>query len=404
MTHRALIIGGSIGGLFAAHLLRQAGWDALVFERVGEDLAGRGAGIGTQVALLEVMQRIGCPVDGTMGVDVRTCICLDRDGQVVHQLPIERTMSAWARFYRPLRDRLPADWYRPGCRLLRIEQDAQSVTAIFADGTRVSGDLLIGADGIRSTVRAQMAPEVQPVYAGYIAWRGMVEERDLPQHLRTSVFERYTFCLPDRELLLAYPVPARDGDTRPGRRGYNVVWYRPTDAATLARMCTDATGKVHDGAIPPPLIRPEVLADMRADARALLAPQIAGLMAVADPAFFQPIYDVLSDRIVFGRVALLGDAAFVARPHVGAGVTKAALDAACLADSLSGAGDDLAAGLARYDRIQTQFGHWIVNRSRALGAQVGGTGASRRAETVMAEHSAANANLREIAAGRAFST
>ncbi|WP_368735033.1 FAD-dependent monooxygenase, partial [Serratia marcescens] len=64
---------------------------------------------------------------------------------------------------------------------------------------------------------------------------------------------------------------------------------------------------------------------------------------------FQPIYDLESPRLAFGRVVLLGDAAFVARPHVGAGVTKAALDAACLADAIAAADGMLEPALARYD-------------------------------------------------------
>ena len=68
---RALIIGGSLGGLFAAHMLRIAGLDVEVYERSGDDLASRGAGIGTHDEMLEVVRRIGIPVDGAMGVNVR---------------------------------------------------------------------------------------------------------------------------------------------------------------------------------------------------------------------------------------------------------------------------------------------------------------------------------------------
>ncbi len=393
----ALIIGGSVGGLFAAHLLRSIGWDVTVFERNVENLAGRGAGIGTQDALHEVMRRLGMPIDDTMGVEVRSCICLDRAGQIVHEQPIRRVMSAWSRVYQPLRRALPAECYRAGWRLERIEAETGRASAVFADGRRAEGDLIVGADGLRSTVRAQVLPGARPTYAGYVAWRGMAEEREIPAGLGSFVFDRYSFCLPEGEMLLAYPVPAPDGSTARGRRGYNVVWYRPVDETTLARMCTDADGRHHEAGIPPPLIRPEVLAEMRADAEAKLAPQIAAIMVHAAQPFFQPIYDVVSPQIVFGRVALLGDAAFVARPHVGAGVTKAALDAACLADSLTSAGADIESGLARYNEEQVRFGNWIVARSRELGVQVTETH-DRRAEQVMREHSAANADLRERAA------
>ncbi len=145
--------------------------------------------------------------------------------------------------------------------------------------------------------------------------------------------ELYAFCLPEGEQLISYAVPGRDNDTAIGRRAYNIIWYRPTDRATLADICTDANGRHHAAGIPPPLIRPDVIARVKADAEAIIAPQIAAIFAQTTP-FFQPIYDVVSPRMVFGRVALAGDAAFVARPHAGAGTTKAALDAACLADSI----------------------------------------------------------------------
>jgi 2-polyprenyl-6-methoxyphenol hydroxylase-like FAD-dependent oxidoreductase len=162
-------------------------------------------------------------------------------------------------------------------------------------------------------------------------------------------------------------VPGRDNDTTVGRRGYNIVWYRPTDPLALADMCTDASGRCHATGIPPPLIRDAVIARVKADAKALLAPQIAEIFARTDP-FVQPIFDLESPALVFGRVALAGDAAFVARPHVGAGATKAAIDAAVLADCLRDAGDNLNGGLARFEHMQLPFGRDMVALSRQQGA------------------------------------
>src|SRR5256884_619849 len=116
----------------------------------------------------------------------------------------------------------------------------------------------------------------------------------------------------------------------------------------------------------PRVTGPEAPAATRATARALVPPQGAEIFARTPQPFFQPIFDLASPRTVFGRVALLGDAAFVARPHVGAGVTKAALDAASLADAL--AEDDLAAGLMRYQREQQPFGSGLGALGREEGA------------------------------------
>ncbi len=313
-----------------------------------------------------MLRRAGIAFDETMGIKVPKVICLDRDGKTIVEQPTSRTMSGWSRLYRALRDALPAQNYRLGKALRRIEQDADSVVAIFTDGTRERADLLVGADGVRSTVREQFLPQTQPVYAGYVAWRAVLDEAQVPHAIRREIFDMYTFCLPDGEQLLGYPVPGRDNDTQVGRRGYNIVWYRPTDAQALAAICTDAAGVHHPAGIPPPLIRADVIARVKAEARALLAPQIAEIFIRTAP-FFQPIFDLESPQLVFGRVALTGDAAFVARPHVGAGATKAAIDAASLADCLRDAGDDFAAGLARFERVQLPFGRAMV----AAGARAG---------------------------------
>ncbi len=367
MSRRALVVGGSLGGLIAAHLLRSTGWDAAVFERNEDALASRGVGLGTHPQLIAILKRAGIDFDDSMGLTPRKAVCLDRNGKVIIERPAARTLSGWSRLYRALLDGLPAPAYRLGKRLTHVAQDGDGVTAFFADGTDERGDLLVGADGIRSAVRAQFLPDVAPVYAGYVAWRAVLDEADVPRDLWREMVELYAFCLPEGEQLISYAVPGRDNDTAVGRRAYNIVWYRSVSGEALIDISTDATGHYHAAGIPPPLIRPEVIARVKADARATIAPQVAEIFVRTAP-FFQPVYDLASPRLVFGRVALAGDAAFVARPHAGAGTTKAALDAACLADSIRAAGDDLDSGLARYERMQAPFGKALVELNRVEGA------------------------------------
>src|SRR5262249_53516337 len=107
-----------------------------------------------------------------------------------------------------------------------IEQNDKAVRAGLGEGSRERGELLVGADGIRSTVREQFLPQAQPVYAGYVAWRAVLDEQRVPPDVHPQIFELYAFCLPEAEQLLGYPVPGRDNDTAIGRRGYNIVWYR----------------------------------------------------------------------------------------------------------------------------------------------------------------------------------
>src|SRR5256714_3743516 len=159
---RALIIGGSLGGLFAAHLLRSIGWRVDVFERSIGDLAGRGAGLGTHEALVAVLRRIGIDTETPpLGVSIPRYLWLDETDRVVADVPLPRIMTAWARLYRPLREALPRELYHAEKSLTRIEQHERGVTAIFADGMRASGDLLVAADGARSAARAQLLPHAK---------------------------------------------------------------------------------------------------------------------------------------------------------------------------------------------------------------------------------------------------
>src|SRR5262249_32666550 len=285
MTRRALVIGGSLGGLLAAQLLRHAGWHAVVFERNEEALTGRGVGLGTHPQLIAALRRAGIAFDATMGITVAKVVCLDRAGNIVVEQPTARTMSAWSRLYHALRSALPVQDYRFGKKLRRIEQDRDSVTAIFDDGSSEHGDLLVGADGIRSAVRQQFRPQAQPIYAGYVAWRVALDEARVPHEAHRQIFELYSFCLPEGEQLLGYPVPSEDGDIVRGRRRYNIVWYRPVDAVALDAMCTDASGRLHSGGIAPARIRDEVIAAVKADADMLLAPQLAEIFRRSDPFF-----------------------------------------------------------------------------------------------------------------------
>jgi 2-polyprenyl-6-methoxyphenol hydroxylase-like FAD-dependent oxidoreductase len=364
----ALVIGGSIGGLFAALVLRRHGWDVTVFERAANPLAGRGAGIVTHPQLLAILREIGVTSTDDLGVEIHRRTTFAPDGTMIGTYPYRQIATSWDRLFNVLRDLVPQDCYCHAKDLLRIEQDEARVVAHFRDGTSAAGDLLVGADGLRSHVRGQVLGNLAPLYAGYTAWRGLLHEAEMPPEAHADLFEDFAFCLPAGEQILGYPVAGADNDLRIGHRRYNVIWYRPADERVgLKRLLTDINGREHAISIPPPLIRPELVAEMRRDARHLLAPQFAAVMEAVRAPFLQPIFDLACPSLAFGRVALLGDAAFVARPHVGAGVTKAAEDAVALAEALDGQ-IDVAASLRRFDVKRLQAGNAIIRRARHLGA------------------------------------
>ena len=365
---RALVIGGSMSGLLAGLALSRRGWDVDVFERVETELAGRGAGIVAQPQLREVFRDVGIDPTLELGVPVEFRRSYDVDGRLMGEIRCPQTLTSWDRIYRLLRDAFPSAHYRRGKALARVEQRPHSVVAHFADGASVEGDLLVGADGLRSTVRAQLLPEIVPLYAGYIAWRALVPEAALSPATHRDLFGYLAFCHPPGEQMLGYPVAGPDNDLRPGHRSYNLVWYRPADEETeLPDLLTDASGATHAVSIPPPLIRAEVIEQMRAAAERLLAPQFRAVVRVAAQPFIQPIYDVAATKMAFGRVAILGDAAFVARPHVAVGVAKAAEDAGTLARAIDECGD-IERGLARFETLRIGVGRRVIERARHLGA------------------------------------
>lgn len=386
---RVLVAGGSLGGLFAANILRAQGHDVLVLEKAAGTLDGRGAGIVTHAPLLEGLRRAGIPIDDTLGVQVQSRVALHADGTVAATNALPQLLTSWGRLYHLLRQALPAGLYRHGTTVQRVTQQNGRVQVHCADGSTVDGDMLVASDGLRSVVRAQMAPHVQPFYAGYVAWRGVCDEALLSRHTLASVFPHFAFGLPAGEQFLGYPVAGAGNTTAPGTRRFNFVWYRPAPPDdTLEALMTDEEGHYHPLGIPPNKVAAGPIAAMRAAAAGLLAPQFAEIIDKTVQPFLQPIYDVSSEQIAFDRIVLMGDASFVARPHVGMGVTKAAQDAMALADCIAQHGAGPAAANA-YQALRLQPGQAVVQRSRELGAYMQAQSgpqaatASRSAETVL---------------------
>jgi 2-polyprenyl-6-methoxyphenol hydroxylase-like FAD-dependent oxidoreductase len=394
-TQRVIIVGGSMGGLLAGLMLRRAGWTVDIFERVETELAGRGAGIVAQPTLIAWLEKLGLDTND-LGVPCTTRKILARDGKVTLTRECPQVLTAWERIYRLLRDAFPPEHYHRSKAFAGFTQDGRGVTAQFAGGESHKADVLIGADGIRSAVREQILPDVNVLYAGYVAWRALLPETALPPQVHREVFGDFVFCLPPGEQFLGYPVAGPDNDLRPGHRRYNTIWYRPADEATrLPWLLTDEHGTTHSISIPPPLIRREAIAEMRDAAERLLAPQFREVVRqIAEP-LLQPIYDLESPRMAQGRVAILGDAAFVARPHVGAGVSKGADDAAALVEALS-RHDNVEAALKAFEAARLPDNRRIIERARHLGAYLQAT-RTEEEQTRAGKHSTDQAVITETA-------
>ena len=367
MSRRAVICGGSIGGLFCAAFLRKAGWDTIVLERSRSELSGRGAGIVTHDLLLHLIARAGAPITD-LGVQVHDRVAFDLAGDCVATLSLPQIVTSWDRVHSLLRALMSDGSYLLDKTVARYDDHGDSVTLTCEDGSRFEADILIGADGFRSALRGQMQPDVQPVYSGYVVWRCLAREADLHPDLRDQVFDSFGFFVPQGTQILGYPIAGPGNDLRPGHRRYNFVWYAPVEDGELADMLTDSKGVHHPVTIPPPLVRDDVLDRMQGFARRHLAKPFLEVLARSERPFFTPIYDHLSPIFAKGRVALAGDAACVARPHVGMGVTKAASDAEALARHLSA--DPVIHALTAYGTERHAAARLAYDTAQRLGSYI----------------------------------
>jgi 2-polyprenyl-6-methoxyphenol hydroxylase-like FAD-dependent oxidoreductase len=389
---RIVIIGGSLGGLMAANMLLRAGHDVQVLERAASSLDGRGAGIVTHRPLMTALERCGLTIDGSLGVTVNERVVLAPDGAVAETAQISQVLTSWSRLYAMLSSVFDTKRMLYGASVSRVEQSANSVRVQCEDGRSFDADLVIAADGIRSTVRGQLLPDVQPQYAGYVAWRGVCDEVVLSQLTLKTVFDTFGFGVPPGEQLIGYPVAGASNTTVRGQRRYNFVWYRPASEPDLKNLMTDADGRHYPLGISPNKVAWQHVAAVRQIARERLAPQFAEMLEKTAQPFLQPIYDCATNQMVFDRVALLGDAAFVARPHVGMGVTKAAEDAMALADSIAAHGAT-AQALQSYQTLRLSPSLAVVQRARALGAYMQAQGQQQGVDPAAQQRSARSVML-----------
>ena len=364
----AVVIGGSVGGLFVANMLIRRGWDVDIFERVGGELASRGAGIARHHEMIAIMAAAGAKEGGELGIAMDGRTAYDKMGRIIARYDYPQHLTGWSQVYNQLHAAFPREHYHLSQEFVGIRRSGATFIARFANRAEINADLIVGADGFRSTVRSLVAPETVPLYGGYVAWRGLMAETDLSKEFRADTFNRFSFCFPPKSQFIGYPLSGADDSVEPGRRRYSFLWYYPVENGdALADILTDEAGRRYDYSIPPPLIRRAHIAKLREMARDLLPPQFAEVVAHASQYMVQPIYDVESKRISFDNIALLGDAAFVARPHVGVGVLKAGQDALALADALSEPGS-IAARLKRYESIRLPCGRDAVRFGRHLGS------------------------------------
>lgn len=364
---RVAVVGGSLGGLTAALVLRDVGCDVEVYERSTSALEARGAGIVVLDATLRYpVERRGVPVE-TFSSSTDWIRFLNPDGSVRHEQRRHYRFSSWNAVYRTLLDCFGADRYRLGREMSSFHSDGGGACVEFSDGTSTRVDLLVCADGINSPSRQALLPEVTPDYAGYVAWRGVVPENELGRETHAALHDALTYQSLTGSHILTYLIPGLDGAVEEGRRLMNMVWYRNVAEDSLPEFLTDRTGRRRRVSLPPGAVREDAIAEMRAVARKHLAPPIAEVVARVPEPFVQAVFDIEVPRMAVGRACLLGDAAFAVRPHAAAGTAKAAEDGWVLASELEKAGGDVAVAVRHWESRQLALGRDLLARTRAIG-------------------------------------
>ncbi len=366
---KAVIIGGSMGGLFAGNLLLRAGWDVTLLEKAASPLTSRGTGIVTHPGLREVMRLAGAQFENRLGIEISRRLAFDAQGQILSEVQLPQNFTSWSRLLHILLEAFPKERYHLSSGAVRIEDgDAHHAAKVHLhDGRVLQADLVVAADGNRSEARRQIFQAPPMRYAGYVAWRGLVHREALSVQARDWVGENFAFSQTPGEQIVGYPVLGADHQNTVH---VNFVWYRRTCAEALRNILTDAQGRHHPDGIPPHLLRPEVLQQARQAAHAHLHPVWAEIVDKTPDLIVQTILDGVTESMGTQRVALLGDAAFVARPHVGQGVTKAAGDALALVQALQASGHQVPQALAEYSRLRVPVGYKAVTMAQQLGAVI----------------------------------
>ncbi|QEN13986.1 FAD binding domain-containing protein [Mycolicibacterium sp. ELW1] len=363
----AVVVGGSIGGLTAALLLRDLGFHVDVYERTPGPLDGRGSGIVLQPDTVRWFSERSHQNLADLQTRTSYIQYLQRDGGIAHRENASWTYTSWGTFYRALLSDFGTKHYHYGEYACGFSQDDDQATVRFVSGTTVSADLVVFADGITSTARERFDPEATLSYSGYIGWRGTVPWSALSAQTRRVLDDAITYDVVPHSHITMYPIPGEDGlDVK--HRLMNYVWYRNVAAGPdLTEMLIDKRGFHGSVSVHPGLVQDRYIDEMRRAAAELFAPAVAEVVQATETPYLQVLSDVRASRMAQGRVALIGDAACASRPHAAAGTAKAAADCWALAAALRDAGGDIASALTKWEPGQLQLSDALLRRVVDMG-------------------------------------
>jgi 2-polyprenyl-6-methoxyphenol hydroxylase-like FAD-dependent oxidoreductase len=363
---RVAINGGSIGGLCAGVALRGKGAQVDIYERIVGPMETRGAGIVVQPELTNLLEQFGAPELPHTSCSSRRYLSPDGGDGDLQRMP--QQFTSWEAIYKTLRATFPGAHYHAGASILSFETTANGIDIELSDKVRQSVDLVVCADGAQSETRRRLLPEVAPRYAGYIAWRGSLPEARTPDRLVSFFDDTFTFSdARSGGHILVYFIPGPNADTTADNRLLNWVWYVHALETELPALLTDKDGHRHHSSLPQGGATEAAVAALREHARREIHPRMAELVASTPDPFVQTIVDVVVPRTVFGRACLLGDAAFVVRPHTAGATAKAASDSMFLTEALVQAQEGVPRALKAFESAQIEYGIQMHRYGVALG-------------------------------------
>ena len=364
---RVAVLGGSLIGFTTGLVLRDLGCEVDVYERSRVPLEGRGVGIVLHPMTVRYLLDNRLLDLSAVSTSAAFHRYLADDGSVLTEDARRHHFTGYNTLYGTLMRAFGRERYHLASEATSITQTDDRVELAFDSGQTATADLLVGADGVSSFTRRAMLPDVVPRYGGYVAWRGVVDEKDLTPRTFAALDDSLTYWFRPGTHALTYPIPNYDGAVEPGRRLMNLVWYRNVpEGGPLADLLTDRSGKRRDVSLPPGAVRDEHLAELREAAASLPPPLAEVALKTAEP-FLQVMIDVEVPRMAFGRVCLVGDAAFSVRPHAAAATAKGADDVWALADALQRSGGDVIEALRLWEPAQLELGRALLARTRDLG-------------------------------------
>ncbi|KAH7303217.1 FAD binding domain protein [Stachybotrys elegans] len=389
MTKSIVVVGGSLAGLMHGLQLKREGNNVTILEREPvSERSSHAAGIGYKAGVEEILRKY----DDT---GLKTCFTTEnlhfayRRWPNAYKAKLKYQLTSWGLLYRVLRanfDGLVSNAcpsppppratdgqaaYLTGKQVHDITYSDDTMEVHFTDTSSgkadsITADLVIGADGVHSTVREIVKATATKQYSGYVSWRGTVTEKELTESTARYFTNGLAFDVMSRSYMICYVIPTDDGCFDPGERLINWVWYYNVAEGSpeMKELMTASDGRMRSMTVPQGLVSLPVWEKVRATNTPRMATPFAELLNKTSQTFVTKVNDVLCTTACYfgGRVILVGDAMATFRPHVALSTEQAAQQCIWMGDVTRGSST-----MQEWERHVSIFAKRIYLLSRLVG-------------------------------------